>query len=44
MLRLRESQAKGVVEKLTKRIGQQMRSKRGKEVKTRKTLGKRKEE
>jgi hypothetical protein len=33
-----------VVEKLTKRIRQQMRSKRGKEAKTRKTLGQRKEE
>jgi hypothetical protein len=44
MLRLRESQAKGVVGKLIKRIKQQMRSKRGKEAKTRKTLGQRKEE
>jgi hypothetical protein len=44
MLRLRESQAKDVVERLTKRIKRQMRSKRGKEAKTRKTLGQRKEE
>ena len=44
MLRLRESQAKDVVERLTKRIRQQMRSKCGKEARTRKTLGQRKEE
>jgi hypothetical protein len=44
MLRLRESQASDVVRRLTKRIKQQMRSKRGKEAKTRKTLGQRKEE
>jgi len=44
MLRLRESQAKDVVGKFTQRIKQRMRSKRGKEAKTRKTLGQRKEE
>jgi hypothetical protein len=44
MLRLRESQAKNVVKRLTKRIRQQMRSKDGKQAKTRKTLGQRKEE
>jgi hypothetical protein len=44
MLRLRESQAINVVKRLIKRIRQQMRSKGGKEVKTRKTLGQRKEE
>src|SRR5438046_2486456 len=44
MLRLRESQAKDVVGKFTQRIKQQMRSKCGKKVKTRKTLGQRKEE
>jgi hypothetical protein len=44
MLRLGESQAKGVVERFIKRIRQQMRSNRGKEAKTRKTLGQRKDE
>ena len=44
MLRLRESQAKDVVERLIKRIKQQMRSKYRKEVRTRKTLEQRKEE
>ena len=44
MLRLRESQAKDVVAKFTKRIRQQMRSKREKKAKTRKTLEQRKEE
>jgi uncharacterized protein Veg len=44
MLRLRELQAKNVVKRLIKRIRQQIRSKNGKEVKTRKTLGQRKEE
>jgi hypothetical protein len=44
MLRLCESRAKDVVRKLIKRIRQQMRSKCGKEAKTRKTLGQKKEE
>jgi hypothetical protein len=43
ILRLRESQEKDVVEKLIKRIRQQMRSKRGKEARTRKTPEQRKE-